>query len=1094
MKPSYSLKNRSTAFVLLLAVFMIVTQVITASAQGGGKLLSGSCKDEKGAPMIGVAVTIPGTQQGVSTDLNGAFSIKAAENTDLEFRYVGYKTQRIKATQNMSVVMTPDNTSLEEIVVVGYGVQKRRDIVGAVETIKGDIISERKTANVSRALQGQIPGLTLTFSDGKPSRNATIRIRGVENSIGAGGSALVLVDGVETDMNTVNPDDIESITVLKDASSTAVYGAKGTFGVILITTKNPQDGRVRVTYDGSYSIFTRTTPIETVNNSVQWMDEFIEAYNGRYGKDPATVNNVLKVFDGGLAGYYAELKKRDADPTYEKYKVNSSGYWEYYGNNDWHDIVYRDWTSGQQHNLSISGGSEKAQFLFSGRYFQQDGIYNWGDEDYTQYNSRMKATIQISKWLKLDNNFSFMRRNIYQPRVAEGNQLIQRQIEIVGAPMIGAKNPDGTWTNAATYIGVACFEEGTTWDKYRKSDIQETIGLTADLLKDVLVARGEFGYFYNHTSRQRARNQLTYYAGPEITGLQPASSQYRDYDYDTNRWTASGTLTWTPKLGDAHSLTVMGGVNAEEYGVKQIYTYREGILFPDKVNPSFIEGDTFEWSDNGSSEYSLFGAFFRLHYGYKGRYLVEVSGRYDGNSKFPAGQRWGFFPSASVGWRISEEPFMASTRSWLDNLKLRVSAGTAGNGLISNAYAYMSLMGFAQSSAVVSGGHPFKYATAPTPVPDGLTWEKATTYDLGLDLEMLNGRFNLTADIYRRNTTDMYVVGAELPAVYGNAAPKGNYGDMQTDGWEASISWRDSFNAGRHPFGYYIRGAVWDSVSKITRYTSKNSQLPTIYSQSYYEGMTLGEIWGYHVAGLFESDTEAANWASQSKFKYFTGDWKAGDIKLADIDNSGVIDNGANTLADHGDLIKIGNTSPRYCYSITAGINWNGIGFSMMWQGVGKRDWYPAKDSGYFWGKNGRAYGYSLPWQDASNRYTDENQNVNAYWPRLRGYQAEVVSAILSNANDCYLQDACYLRLKNVTLDYTFPKRISQKLRMESLRIYVTGDNLCTFTPLHKWAKNYDPEGISAGDADFASTVGTNGDGYGYPVMRTVTIGVNVTF
>lgn len=1075
-------------FAMLFACCCIALP--TAAQQAGN--VTGTVSDETGAPLPGVAVTVPGTGRGTTTDNDGRYSIRVDRTDKLSFNFLGYKpyTTTVGSQTKIDVQLTVDNTNLDEVVVVGYGLQRRRDIVGAVETIKGDLIAERKTANVSRALQGQIPGLTLTFSDGKPSRNATIRIRGVENSIGAGGSALTLVDGVEADMNTVNPSDIESITVLKDASSTAVYGAKGTFGVILITTKTPEAGSVRVTYDGSYSIFTRTVEPQTINNGLAWTDAFLESYRGRYNANPSSINNAMNPF---TSDWYDELVKRNSDSSYEKWRVNGQGRYEYFGNYDWHDIVYRDWTSGQQHNLSVSGGGKVAKFLVSGRYFQQDGVYNYGDEDYKQYNIRGKVSIQIAPWLTLDNSLDFMKRKIFQPRVAEGNQLIQRQMEIVGAPMIGATNADGTWTNAATYIGIAGFDEGTSWEKYAKNDIRESASLTAHLIKDVLVAKADFAYFYNHTDRSRARNLCTYYYGPELSATQPATSQYRDYDYDTDQWTTSATLTYTPKLGDRHSLSIMGGFNAEEETVMRTYLYREGIIIPEKVNPSLIDGDQVTWQDNGSYSASLAGFFYRLHYAYKGKYLVEASGRYDGNSKFPSNQRWGFFPSASVGWRISEEGFMASSRSWLDNLKIRLSAGTAGNGLISDAYAYLPLMELNMSS-VVSGGSTFRYTQSPAPVPDGLTWEKATTYNIGLDFEAFNGRLNFVGDIYRRNTTDMYVVGAELPAVYGNQAPKGNYADMRTDGWEASISWRDNFRLAGKEFHYSIRAAVWDSESIITKYTSKTGTLPTIYKTNYYEGMTLGEIWGYRVLGLFESDEEAMNWADQSKFQYFVGDWKKGDLKLADVDNSYVIDNGSNTIDDHGDLVKIGNTSPRYCYSITTTFNWNGIGLSMMWQGVGKRDWYPAKDSGYFWGKYGRAYGFYLPWQDENNRYTDENGNTSAYWPRLRGYQAEHVNGIMSNANDRYLQDASYIRLKNLTLDYTFPKRIARKLHMQSLRIYFVGENLWTYSPLQKYAKNFDPEGISAGDADFASTVGTNGDGYGYPVMRTFTFGVNVTF
>ena len=366
---------------------------------------------------------------------------------------------------------------------------------------------------------------------------------------------------------------------------------------------------------------------------------------------------------------------------------------------------------------------------------------------------------------------------------------------------------------------------------------------------------------------------------------------------------------------------------------------------------------------------------------------------------------------------------------------------------------------------------------------------------------MFKNRFNLCFDIYRKNTTDMYVVGDELPAVYGNSAPKGNNADMRTDGWELSIGWKDGFNLAGKPFHYYVKGALWDNHSKITKYTATTNTLPTIYSTKYYKGMELGEIWGFCVDGFFQSKEDVANSPSQSWFTNYNGGgtvWEAGDVKFKDLDGSKAIDNGNNTLENHGDLKKIGNTTPRYCYSFSFGADWNGIGFSMFWQGVGKRDWYPAKESSLFWGQYGRAYGYDLPWHNASNQAgVDEDGNItnpNAYWPRFRSYIAEVTKGPLAQANDRYLQSAAYLRLKNVTVNYTFPKVLTSKIGIETLMLYVSGENLLPLPPLHKHAKNFDPEVIGAGDPDGWNPVGSAGDGYSYPMMKSISFGLNVTF
>lgn len=1090
----------------LTAVFASV--LLAAVCSFAQNSYSGTVKDSNGQPVPGVVVMVQGTNIGAVTDENGRFSISASAKNKLNVSCMGYKSQTIELgsqSANIAVVLQDDFTNLEESVVVGYGVQKRRDIVGAIETLDGEALSDRKVANVSRALQGQIPGVTLTFVDGKPTTGGSIKIRGNATSIGSGGSALVLVDGMETDMNTVNPDDIESISVLKDASSAAVYGAKGTFGVILITTRSPKDENVHLSYDGSFTVLGRTVVPQIVNNGLQWFEEYRMSYASRYGKDPVG-SKPSNAFNAPYTqDWYNELQKRDQDPSFEKWRVNSDGLYEWFGNYDWHDIVFRKATTATQHNVSISGGGKKVKFLISGRYSGQDGIYNYGEEKFEQYNVRSKIDAQVFSWLKFSNNLSFMRRVNRQPRVAEGSQTIQRQIEIVGTPLIGPKNPDGTWTHASTYIGIAGFEEGTSWWEYNKNDIREKAELTASFFDNQLVFNADFTYFYNFTNRQNCRNIYTYYEGPNRTSTQPASSFLYNFDYNDNRWTTTETVTWTPKLGEKNHLTVLAGFNAEDETYIKTRTYRDNILFSNKVNPSLIEGENFSWIDNGSYSASLAGMFFRTHYNYDNRYLVEISGRYDGNSKFPKSQRWGFFPSGSVAWRLSEEPFMKETKGWLDNAKIRLSAGTAGNGLISSAYAYLSTMSLSDSS-IADGGSKFKYTTAPAPVPEGLTWERNTTYNIGVDLEMLNGRFNFVGDIYRKMTTDMYVVGAELPAVYGNAAPKGNYADMKTDGWEVSIGWRDSFKLGGKDFSYGIKAMMWDSRSFITRYTSKTGTLPTIYSTAYYEGMELGEIWGYHVEGLFADAEDINSHADQSKFKYFTGNWEPGDLKVADMqepgeEGYGVINNGANTITNHGDLVKIGNSLPRYCYSFTLNAAWNGIGISAMFQGVGHRDWYPEGGSGYFYGMYNRSYGFLLPWQTVDQRYSDENPDLNAYWPRMRGYSSQYSGGFLFHANDHFLQNASYLRLKNLTIDYTFPSKLTRRIGMEKLRFYVSGENLFTWTPLRKTAPNYDPENISLGDSEFGITTNANSDsgsaqgaGYSYPIMRTVTIGVNLTF
>jgi len=1092
---------RKNGFLLVRALVpALICLGISLSAFAQSGTVSGLVTDEGGEPLVGVFVTIQGTAAGTSTDLDGKYTIAVKSGQTLSYSCVGFRTRNVpfEGQKKLDVALLQDMTSLDDAVVVAYGVQKRRDIVGAVENLSTKDIEDRTASsmNIARALQGTIPGLSLSFSDGMPNRDATVQIRGTVNSIGSGGSALVLIDGIEGDLNSVNPEDIESVTVLKDASSTAVYGSRGTFGVILLTTKNAKKGHASISYSGAYNIYQRTVTPQMVTNGYDWTTSFLESYISRAGSDPANINNVFKF----SRDWYAELERRNNNPSAERYRVNpSNGRYEYFGNTSWYDIIFRDYTTGHTHNLSISGGNENASYFVSGRYFHQDGIYNAGNESYDQFNVRGKGTVNIRPWLRFESSIDYTYRKSHQPMAYTGlgdvPVNINRMLNHQGYPMTLEKNPDGTWTEAAVYIGWAGFVEGNSWRERTSASIKNLNTLTIDILKDVLVVKGNFAFFRANGTMDQTCAPYYYSNGPGFSlGMRPSDSFFLQKPWTRTRLSGDATITYTPKLGANNHLTVMGGWNIEDFNMTSSRFKRQGMLMVDRPNWDLVNGESFWMEDGGSGGYALNGFFGRVSYSYKGKYLAEVSGRYDGNSKFPSNSRWGFFPSASLGWRLSEEGFLKSAE-WLDNLKLRLSAGTSGNGLISSFYPYMSTMSL-NTSSVLSKGAKFTYTSAPTPIPDGLTWEKVTTYDVGVDFEAFNGRLNFVGVIYRKNTTNMYVTGDELPAVYGNSAPKGNYADMKTDGWEVSLSWRNNHKVAGKNFSYDIKGTLYDALSTITKYTSKTNLLPTNFTDNYYEGMTIGEIWGYQADGFYLTDEDAQSWGLTTQFA--NSKWKPGkgDIKYVDQNGDHIINKGNGTLDNHGDLIKIGNTTPRYNYSLNLGAKWNGIGINVMFTGVGHRDWYPAKESGWFWGQYGRPYSMSMPWH--SNRAIVDGGELNpdAYWPRLVGYSASSDNGILSQPNTKYLQNAAFLRLKNLTLEYSLPKNVIEAIKMQNIRFYLSCENLLTFTPLSKYAKNYDPEGLYHGDADDGKGRGADngGDGDIYPVMKSYTFGINLTF
>lgn len=1075
---------------------LLATLLAAERAAAQGRTVSGSVTSPAGEPLAGVTLLIEGTTRGTTTDTQGSFTLEAASNEVLAVSYLGYKSRQIKigTRTRLTIELEEDQNLMDEVVVVGYGTQRRRNIVGAVENISGEVLENRPNPSLIRSLQGQIPGVNISLADGKPSRTASINIRANTQSIGGGGAALCLIDGVEGDLTAMNPEDVESISVLKDASSTAVYGARGAFGVVLVTTKKASKERISVDYSGSVSIISETVRPEYETNSLIWYENFKNAYVGYAHKLPSGINNLFP----WSQAWENEYLKRMNDPaqSYLDWAVDQNGQYAYYSpGTDWYDLFYRKTTTAQQHNIRISGGGQKASYIVSARYFEQDGIYRVGDERFNQMNVRAKGAIHITRWLTLENNIDFVRRNYHQPTTYNPKLSVRRNLEHQGFPVAKPTNSDGSWTAAAVYTGYANMAEGNTYRDNLKFDMKNTTALTLTLVRDVLVAKADYSYLYNHSRQNDVLSQVAYSGGPGLETIYPPNSSMSTRENQTEYHNANANLTFTPKLSADHSLTLMAGWNIEHKRGRNTLMGRDGFIVTGQPNYSLMNGVNFTLQDASSYDWGFVGLFYRASYAYKGKYLAELSGRYDGSSKFPRSERWGFFPAASFGWRMSEEKFLRDV-AWINNIKWRFSIGKAGNGNIA-PYKYMEVMSFAKAGVIVDGKRP-TYTSAPSTVlPDGLTWETSSTIDLGLDINLLNNRLSFVGDIYQKETTDMFVTGAELPAVTGYAAPYGNNADMRTRGFEVSLGWADSFRLGSKPFGYNIRLSLWDSKSVITKYTSKSNTIPLIYKHSYYEGMELGEIWGYHVLGLFATDQEAQEWGLAKQQKTFwSGDnasWNAGDVKFADLNGDSVVDDGSRRIDDHGDLKKIGNSSPRYHFGLNLGASWNGIDFSVFFQGVLKRDWYPAGESGLFWGQYDRPYGYSLPWQNES-RWSEQNPDPDAYWPRLRGSLAVSGRGTLRAANDKYLQNARYCRLKTITLGYTLPRELTRKICMEKVRIYLSGENLFFWSPLKRYAKNYDPEMITAGDSDFSAVVGTDGQGYGYPMTRSVTVGLNISF
>lgn len=1089
--------------------------------------------DANGEPVVGAAVIYNGKRAanasqannaannanstakpvGSSTGIDGICDIDVPSDATLSISSIGYVSQEISVGGRayIEVVLKEDVTTLGDVVVVGYATMKKRDLVGAVDQIGSDVLEDRPTNNLARSLQGEIAGLNISFTDGKPSHSANYNVRGT-TSVGAGGSSLVLIDGVEGDINSVNPQDVESVSVLKDASSTAVYGARGAFGVILITTKSPKKGVPTVNYSGSYSFNRRTVIYDNITDSIQWLDWWKAVYNGYYNGSRPLLNHLDSKAPYSEA-IYNEIKRRNADPSLpkveENYDVPGFGY-AYYDNTDWIKKFYKDWNGSTEHNLSVSGGGENADYYISGRFYGSDGIYKVGNENYKQYDLRAKGNLYVRPWLKIGNNTSLAVNTSLQPRTPSG-QSLQRYLQHCAQPMAPVYNPDGSYTPAAAMTGYASFKDGKNRLESNTTYIREKIDADVDIIKDVLKFQADYSYnFTNEISKTVFNVPSIYskYPGVFLSEGSQETSGMTEIHYDTRYQSTNEYLTFSPKLGDKHSFTALLGWNAEWEKYNTRTMTRHGFTTYDKTSFNLMDGEAS--IESGGYKWSYAGAFFRLNYGYLGRYLAEFSGRYDGSSKFPSGNKWGFFPSGSLGWRFSDEPWLGFMKPVLNNGKLRLSVGSMGNGNVA-PYSYSSEMGISKATELALGGSLPSYTAVGQVIPSSLTWERSTTYDVGLDLDLLDSRLSFTGDLYRRITSDMYTAGASLPAVYGAVAPKGNYATMQTDGWELSIQWRDQFDLGGKPFRYSVKGTLWDNDSKITKFLGNdNKQLASSNANfirknySYYKGMHIGDIWGYTVEGLFKDqadiDSHAAQHFQQSS-DYVT---RPGQVKVKDLNGDNVINYGSLTADDHGDMSIIGDSSPHYMYGINLSASWRGFGLTVFLQGVGKQDWYPGSDAGYFWGKYARPYFYFIPsimklhGNSVAQMSEDGSECLNyktAYWPRPSTYQSNGSSNLnlpLQVPNTRYMQNIAYLRVKNVQVDYSFDEKVCKFLHLQALKVYFNGDNLFCFTPLHKHGPNLDPEGLGV-DKDFAYTNGLQ-EGNTYPLFKSFTFGVNITF
>ncbi len=1073
-------------FVITLTSFFFLISAPGFAANGDSQDIkqtvnvTGTLTSSSGEILLGVTIFVKGTEIGTISRVDGTYSIDVPDaNSVLVFSYIGYVTQEvaINGRSVVDVVLEESLESLEEVIVVGYGTQRKANLTGAVDHVTSEAFENRTMTNLTQGLQGVMPNLNIKLEDGKPNNSPSYNIRGT-TSIGQGGNALILIDGVEGDPSLINPNDIESISLLKDAASAAIYGARGVFGVVLITTKDPVKGKTSVTYSSNFSVRRPTAVPDFVTDGYTWASMFSEAFFNWENKFPDKVNKTMKFSQE----YLDELKIRSEDPNAQLWDVNpANGEYVYYYSTDYYDELYKDNATGTEHNISISGSTDKTDFLMTGRYFGQDGLFNYNSDDYELFNFRSKGSVQVFPWLKFNNNTELSNMSYHNPMNTGESGGIWRNIGDEGHPMSPIFNPDGTLTFSSAY-NVGDFWYGKNGIDTRKQVFKNTAGFVASFLDNKFRLKGDFSVQNTNRDEKRVRVPVPYSRIPGVI-------DYVGTDYGDIRDALRQTLylatnfygEYENTFNEDHYIKVMAGYNYEQSTYTKLEASRNGLLFEDAIDISLALGQNIN-VDGSYQKWNILGGFSRFNYSYKDKYLIEINARYDGSSKFPASTRYGFFPSVSAGWRISNESFWNVSDQLISNLKIRGSYGSLGNGNIS-PYSYNEQFNIGQSGDLLGGVRP-QNTSRPSVLPDGITWETSTTQNIGIDLGFVSNKLTFVGDMYIRNTTDMFTIGMTLPEVFGADPPKGNYADLETKGWEMVLSWRDRFIVSSKPLNYSLRVSLADNTSVITKYNN-----PEMVLDDFYVGQVIGEIWGYTNDGFFIDQDDIDNYP-ETRFKTTNGGANfVGDIKLKDLNGDGFIDPGTARLDDPGDKTIIGNSAPRYTYGISVGADWNNFFFSAFFQGVGKQDWYPSREASVFWGQYNRPYNDPPKWH-IDNHWTPETPD--AYLPRYTARLANRTNGILREEQTRYIQNIAYLRMKNIQFGYNLPLNLVSRIKAQNVKIYFSGENLLTWSPVYKYARDFDVE--STGPSDQFLSSSNYGDGYNYPMMKNVTVGISVTF
>lgn len=1014
---------------------------------------TGVVVDQNGETVIGASVVVKGTTNGTITGLDGDFSIPNVKKGDvIVVSYVGYmNSEIIWEGKPLKIALKEDSKTLDEVVVVGYATVKKANLTGAVSAVDDKVLADRPIVNLGQGLQGTIPNLNITTS-GQPGKGSSFNVRG-ETSIN-GGSPLVLVDGVQMDPNLINPQDVASVSVLKDAASASIYGARAAYGVILITTKSGRKNMpTQVSFDASVSFNSPTTRPEYMNSMeyAHWMNAANNTTSGRDLLSQEEMEHIEAYFYDPVNNLPVFVAK---DPSSWQYGNCQAGKYAYCGNTDWMKEMYKKTYPVQKYNVNINGGSDKATYYTSVGYMDQGSLMRYGDEGFRKFNMVNNINYDINNWMHVSMKTSYIRTELdgLAQDAVHGESWIGNDTQ----PLMPVKHPDGNWSGQGNYTNFAAVLDEMGSRKTTKNDFWNTLALKLTPLKGLTINMDYiFNYYAEHGKVHRKTFNEYGIDGKFLQVFQhsrPSGVSESQANDTYNAFNLFGDYELT--LGK-HYFKVMAGYNQETKHTRGFSASRDELISNDLPSMNAATGE--KYVGNSDDSWATRSGFFRVNYSFADRYLLEVNGRYDLSSKFPKDDRSVFSPSFSLGWKLSEESwFKQTTNGFFDELKIRASYGSLANQALDNGwYAYLSNYGTGTLGYIMGGKQP-QYVLPGGLVSNTVTWEKVTQWDLGLDFVILQNRLKGTFDYYQRKTTDMLGPGRILPNILGMSEPLENAADMVTRGWELALTWNDQLDNGLH---YSVGFNLSDTRAEITKYDNPTKSL----SSPYYEGQIVGDIWGYE-SSLFQSADEIASAPDQSKLD--GGISKVpGDIRFMDIDGNGVVDYGENTVDKPGDMKIIGNNKARYRYGFNISADWKGFDLGIFFQGVGKRD---------------LMLPYTFKWQYGSmwqvptavgNDYWRED-NAGGWLPvaRFNGSQA------LGQNQTRYLLDASYLRLKSLSFGYTLPVSLTKQWGIQKCRVYFTGENLLTF--------KHTPEGFDP-ELD---------DPYKYPQQKSLALGLNVVF